>query len=102
MEHEFDVVVLELSSFQLETLSHIRFDSAAILNITFSHGERYEQLREYAEAKYRLIDLMKPDGKFFFGEGLPYFENQLGEQVKGALPLIKTWETEKKFEVSII
>ncbi len=47
-------VVLELSSFQLESLFNFRPHGCAILNISASHGERYEHVRDYAEAKARI------------------------------------------------
>ncbi|MFX3675546.1 MAG: UDP-N-acetylmuramoyl-L-alanine--D-glutamate ligase [bacterium] len=47
-------VVLELSSFQLESLFKFRPHGCAILNISPSHGERYEHVRDYAEAKARI------------------------------------------------
>lgn len=47
-------IVLELSSFQLESLFKFRPHGCAILNISASHGERYEHVRDYAEAKARI------------------------------------------------
>lgn len=49
-------IVLELSSFQLESLVEFRPHGAAILNISASHGERYERVRDYAEAKGHIVD----------------------------------------------
>lgn len=49
-------IVLELSSFQLESLVDFRPHGAAILNISASHGERYERVRDYAEAKAHIVD----------------------------------------------
>lgn len=49
-------IVLELSSFQLESLVEFRPHGAAILNISASHGERYDRIRDYAEAKGHIVD----------------------------------------------
>lgn len=49
-----DVYVLELSSFQLETTSHLKADVATILNICEDHMDRYDSLQAYAEAKARI------------------------------------------------
>lgn len=47
--------VLELSSFQLETLSSLNADAATVLNISDDHLDRYINLDEYAEAKARVF-----------------------------------------------
>jgi len=50
-EHEPDLYVLELSSFQLETLHTLRPVAAVVLNVSEDHLDRYRDLREYAAAK---------------------------------------------------
>ncbi|MGK2859418.1 MAG: UDP-N-acetylmuramoyl-L-alanine--D-glutamate ligase [Thermoanaerobaculia bacterium] len=47
--------VIELSSFQLETVSHFRADVALLLNITPDHMDRYATIDDYASAKYRVF-----------------------------------------------
>jgi len=49
-----DVYVLELSSFQLETISSLKVDVATILNVTQDHLDRYESFEDYAKAKGRI------------------------------------------------
>jgi UDP-N-acetylmuramoylalanine--D-glutamate ligase len=57
--------VLELSSFQLDTL-HTRFiDAGVILNITPDHLDRYGTLSAYAQSKAHLYDCIKEHGKLF-------------------------------------
>ncbi|MDR3411303.1 MAG: UDP-N-acetylmuramoyl-L-alanine--D-glutamate ligase [Formivibrio sp.] len=51
-----DVWVLELSSFQLETTKSLQPDSAAVLNVTEDHLDRYPGgMKEYAAAKARIF-----------------------------------------------
>lgn len=50
-----DIWVLELSSFQLETLETLDADVATVLNITDDHLDRYIDLDEYASAKSRIF-----------------------------------------------
>jgi UDP-N-acetylmuramoylalanine--D-glutamate ligase len=50
-----EVVVLELSSFQLESTSSLRCASAAVLNISDDHLDRYPSLHEYAHTKANLL-----------------------------------------------
>lgn len=48
--------VLELSSFQLESISHFRASIAACLNITPNHLNRHHTFENYAQAKARLFE----------------------------------------------
>jgi len=48
-------VVLELSSFQLESTISLRPQAATVLNISEDHLDRYDSLAEYAEAKRRIF-----------------------------------------------
>ena len=49
-----DVYVLELSSFQLETVRSLNAHAAVILNISPDHMDRYENLSEYILAKQNI------------------------------------------------
>ena len=51
-----EIWVLELSSFQLETLETLNADVATVLNISDDHLDRYIDLDEYASAKARIFD----------------------------------------------
>lgn len=51
----YDVAVLELSSFQLETTLSVAADSAAILNISEDHMDRYDSMGDYVLAKARIL-----------------------------------------------
>ncbi len=52
---EVEVVVVEVSSFQLETIVHFRPWIAVLLNITPDHLDRHANQAEYAAAKARLF-----------------------------------------------
>jgi UDP-N-acetylmuramoylalanine--D-glutamate ligase len=47
--------VLELSSFQLETVSTLNACAATVLNVTPDHMDRYRSVTEYAAAKQRVF-----------------------------------------------
>jgi len=53
-EHEPDLYVLELSSFQLETVQSLHCQAATVLNISPDHLDRYESVTDYARAKQRI------------------------------------------------
>ena len=50
-DHELDFYVLELSSFQLETTSHLELMAATVLNVSEDHMDRYENLQDYQDCK---------------------------------------------------
>jgi UDP-N-acetylmuramoylalanine--D-glutamate ligase len=50
------VFVVELSSFQLETVCTFRADAAALLNVTPDHMDRYPDFAAYAAAKERIFE----------------------------------------------
>jgi len=51
VDERFDVVVLEVSSFQMEQVDTFRPHVSALLNVTEDHLDRYAGYQEYAEAK---------------------------------------------------
>ena len=53
--------VLELSSFQLETIEEFHCDVAVCVNVTPDHLDRHHTLEQYAAAKARLFDTQRPD-----------------------------------------
>ncbi|MBI4826824.1 MAG: UDP-N-acetylmuramoyl-L-alanine--D-glutamate ligase [Nitrospirae bacterium] len=53
---DIDLIVAEISSFQLESIKEFRPDVALIMNITPDHLDRYDTLSGYAEAKERIFE----------------------------------------------
>ncbi len=51
LDDDIDLYVLELSSFQLETLQYLPMKAAVVLNISADHLDRYENLTAYAMSK---------------------------------------------------
>src|ERR1043166_2648772 len=52
----YDYLVVEVSSFQLETIDRFHPRIAALLNITVDHQDRYASLDEYVAAKQRIFE----------------------------------------------
>lgn len=59
---EEGVLVVELSSFQLERTFTPALDIAILLRIAPDHLDRYASFKEYADAKARIATLIKPNG----------------------------------------
>lgn len=65
INNHIDTYVIELSSFQLETLKRPFLDAGVLLNITPDHLDRYATLQDYARAKISLSKNIKTNGMFF-------------------------------------
>lgn len=57
-----DAVVLELSSFQLETTASLSPDAATLLNLSEDHMDRYDSFADYGAAKARIFAGMRKSG----------------------------------------
>ncbi|AWW33417.1 UDP-N-acetylmuramoyl-L-alanine--D-glutamate ligase [Mannheimia varigena] len=53
---DYELFVLELSSFQLETTYSLKAKAATILNISEDHMDRYDSIADYRAAKLRIYD----------------------------------------------
>jgi UDP-N-acetylmuramoylalanine--D-glutamate ligase len=79
-----DLVVLEISSFQVEQLAQSKYapQAAVLTNLTPNHLDRYGTFENYCRAKELLFQFQKPDGiqpavSVFNGEdkvGIEWFE----------------------------
>ena len=58
------IAVIELSSYQLETIKTKKLSAAALLNITPDHLDRYKTMHAYAQAKFLVQDALIPGGLF--------------------------------------
>jgi UDP-N-acetylmuramoylalanine--D-glutamate ligase len=59
-----DIVVAEVSSFQLESIRSFKPKISAILNLSPDHLDRYHSMDEYAEAKFRIFANQGPTDTF--------------------------------------
>lgn len=98
-----DLIVLELSSFQLELfdpaiaygpLDRLGPDVAAILNLTPNHLDRHPSMAAYARAKLNLTRHLKPSSALVLGADNPVTAH-LGGWAKHAPPLPREWELEE-------
>ena len=56
-ERDYDYIVLELSSFQLDGIKNFRSDVAILLNITSDHLDRYDyKLENYSASKFKITE----------------------------------------------
>jgi UDP-N-acetylmuramoylalanine--D-glutamate ligase len=99
--------VIELSSYQLETTSSLACESAAMLNLTQDHLDRYDSMQGYADAKARIFRHcgtrvvnrddawslgMSAGGSVSFGLGAPRTDSEWGIAggmlMEGSVPIM--------------
>lgn len=89
---EVDYAVIEVSSFQLETIREFHPTIGLFLNLFPNHSERYDNLHDYALAKFRMLLNMSSSDHMIFGTENPYLDEiqdhpvQKSYFTKGALP----------------
>ncbi len=62
----YDLLVVEVSSFQLETVERFHPWVAGILNVTVDHQDRYASVDEYIAAKNRIFENLTPSDYALF------------------------------------
>lgn len=69
-QDEEEIIVAELSSFQLETMQTPLLDIGVIINITPDHLDRYPSFEEYKKTKCHIISCIKPSGILIYDQSL--------------------------------
>ena len=83
-EREEDIVVIELSSYMLESIDQFRCGVGCVLNISEAHGDRYSGMGEYIRAKKNIFkNQFQNDYCILNGED-KYFED-MRKDLKGRL-----------------
>lgn len=84
--NEVDYIILELSSFQLESINHFHVNIALFLNLYQNHGERYQAIEDYALAKFNITNRFTKDDTLIypvnFKEVNNWAINQIGKKIK--------------------
>ncbi len=77
-----DVVVLEVSSFQLDHIDTFRPDVSVILNITPDHLNRYDyQFANYAASKLRIFENQTPEDTLIYCFDDPFVREKVAQMV---------------------
>ncbi|MGD2003370.1 MAG: UDP-N-acetylmuramoyl-L-alanine--D-glutamate ligase [Flavobacteriales bacterium] len=83
-----EVIVLEVSSFQLDDAHHLSPTIGILTNITPDHLDRYNySIDEYAASKLQMLEYTKKEGFFLFCDDDPITMKHLAPRLeKGILP----------------
>tara|TARA_Y100000768_G_scaffold122029_1_gene90219 strand:+ start:33970 stop:35271 length:1302 start_codon:yes stop_codon:yes gene_type:complete len=55
IKENLDIAIIEVSSFQLEFLEHVKFDLGILLNISQDHLDRHSDFQKYKQLKYLVL-----------------------------------------------
>lgn len=70
-----DYAIIEVSSFQLETIHEFHPKIGLILNVVPNHSERYDDVHDYAKAKFHMLKNMTGDDHLVLGLENPYLDD---------------------------
>ena len=66
-ENDYDIYVIELSSFQLDGMYDFRADVAVMMNITPDHLDRYNyEMQNYVDSKFRILQNQRDEDYFIY------------------------------------
>lgn len=101
----FDYAVIEVSSFQLETIKEFHPRIGLILNVVPNHSERYDHVKDYVLAKFNMLKNMKADDYLIAGTENTFLDlistsAQTSYFTKGALP--EDFKNKFSFEMAVV
>lgn len=83
-----EILVSELSSYHLETLTAKALDIGILLDITPDHLDRYHSFDNYAKAKLNMIHCIKPQGTFFLSQKMYLLFKEQVDRCEGSVVVI--------------
>jgi len=84
---EDSIVVLEVSSFQLELIRDFHPVIAIILNITPDHLDRYESMQDYIKAKMNIIKNLTSDDYFIYNSDDEFLHEYISRMPAACVPV---------------
>jgi len=72
------VLVVEASSYQLESCQEVKADVAVLLNLSENHLERHGSLDRYLDVKAKIFKSQKPEGFAFLNADDPHLQKFFG------------------------
>ena len=78
---DFDIYVLELSSFQLDDMFEFKADIAVLMNITPDHLDRYNyEMQNYVDSKFRILQNQTNENWFIFNYDDPIIQAEISKK----------------------
>jgi len=84
-ENDFDIYVIEISSFQLDGMYDFKADIAMLLNITPDHLDRYDNsFQKYIDSKFRILQNQTNSDALIFCDDDPVITEELKKRPTAA------------------
>ena len=83
------VIILELSSYQLDGAKKLSLDLATITNITKDHIDYHETFDKYKFSKFKIIDFLKENGAFIFDSNNKLLNGMVSKKKYNHINIIK-------------
>ncbi len=93
---ENGVIILELSSYQLDVVKTLSLDVATIINITPDHLNYHENFERYVSCKLKILDLLKKNGVFVFDKNNNFLNEIINKKNYNSLNLKRIKKDEAK------
>jgi UDP-N-acetylmuramoylalanine--D-glutamate ligase len=93
---ENGVIIIELSSYQLDGSKKLSLDMATIINITPDHLDYHESFDRYVSSKEKIINFLKKDGIFFYDKSNKLINEIINQKKINSLKFIKTHKNKSK------
>lgn len=97
LDRKPDVVVIEVSSFQLDTIATFRPRVAVLLNISPDHLDRYSDFDGYARSKVRLVENQKAEDTVIYNAGDRVIKRLLERCVSKKIPFYENGQAPVDF-----
>ena len=108
LDRDYDFIILELSSFQLDGIQNFKADISILLNITPDHLDRYgNDFEQYIQSKFRITENQKSEDILIYNYDDKNIRNKIKTKAKKIpLSLHKTFfegafYKEKKININI-
>ena len=93
-DKNLDIIVLEVSSYQLETIATFKPWISILLNITEDHMERHKSMDEYAKAKSRIFENQDSGGFTIYNADDRYIQSVINNSKAKLIPFSLKQELE--------
>ena len=67
---KIDILIIELSSYQLDKLKYLKLNYALITNIFYDHLEYHKNFKNYVLSKFRIQNLLYSDSRLYISKKL--------------------------------
>ncbi len=84
-DESFDMVVAEISSFQMDISKNFKPDVGILLNISEDHLDRYDNFKAYENAKWRIFENQTQDDVAVINQSIAKFEPRSGQLASNIL-----------------